>query len=209
MTIADPDWWNHSTFHTTIFISVWKARGIYISIYTRRLHVLRTVIVFILSKTRKVIRWSEFMSNIICAIGQCFTFGFINREVLTQKFHVKIWKVTLLQCHSIGHCCQNYQDGGIFVLGQCFQTDHDLMITQIEIGLKKYFSTGKLIKKNVDTGQRIFVLDGDGIQRSVINSQPQRLIVLLHKQYWTAPRWRTWMDIPFVQQFLQLYLQFS
>jgi hypothetical protein len=56
------------------------------------------------------------------------------------------------------------------VLGTSFWTDLDLMITQTEIDLGKDFSTSKLIKKNVDAGQRIFVLDGDGIQRPIINT---------------------------------------
>jgi hypothetical protein len=55
------------------------------------------------------------------------------------------------------------------------------VITQTEIDLEKDFSISKLIKKNIDAGQRIFVLDGDGIQRLVINTYPQRLIFLLHK----------------------------
>jgi hypothetical protein len=42
----------------------------------------------------------------------------------------------------------------------------------MKIDLGKDFSTGKLIKKNVDAGQWIFILDGDGILRPVINTQP-------------------------------------
>jgi hypothetical protein len=34
----------------------------------------------------------------------------------------------------------------------------------------KNFSTGKLVEKNVDVGQWIFVLDSDGIQRPVVNT---------------------------------------
>jgi hypothetical protein len=44
------------------------------------------------------------------------------------------------------------------------------MITRMEIDLGKDLTTGKLIKKNVDAGQKIFVLDGDGIQMSIINT---------------------------------------
>jgi hypothetical protein len=40
----------------------------------------------------------------------------------------------------------------------------------MEINLGKDFSTGKLIKENVDAGQWIFILDGDGIQGSVVNT---------------------------------------
>jgi hypothetical protein len=44
------------------------------------------------------------------------------------------------------------------------------MITRTEIDLEKDFSVGMLIKENVDAGQWIFVLDGDGIQSSVVNT---------------------------------------
>jgi hypothetical protein len=47
--------------------------------------------------------------------------------------------------------------------------DLDLMITQMKIDLREDLSTGKLIKKNVDAGQWIFILDGDSIQGLVIN----------------------------------------
>jgi hypothetical protein len=40
--------------------------------------------------------------------------------------------------------------------------DLDLMVTRMEIDLQKDIRIGKLIK-NVDTGQRVLVLDGDGI----------------------------------------------
>jgi hypothetical protein len=40
----------------------------------------------------------------------------------------------------------------------------------MKIDLGEDFSTDKLIKKNVDAGQTIFVLDGEGIQMSVINT---------------------------------------
>jgi hypothetical protein len=46
--------------------------------------------------------------------------------------------------------------------------DLDLVIAQIEIDLGEDFSIGKLIKKNIDAGQRIFVLDSDSIQRPEI-----------------------------------------
>jgi hypothetical protein len=55
-------------------------------------------------------------------------------------------------------------------LRDIFRTDLDLIITQTEINLGKDSCTGKLIKENVDAGQRILVLDGDGIQRLVVHS---------------------------------------
>jgi hypothetical protein len=47
-------------------------------------------------------------------------------------------------------------------LRNVFQMDLDLMVTRMEIDLQKDIRIGKLIK-NVDTGQRVLVLDGDGI----------------------------------------------
>jgi hypothetical protein len=44
------------------------------------------------------------------------------------------------------------------------------MITRMKIDLRKDFSTGKLVEKNVDARQWIFVLDDDGIQRLVVNT---------------------------------------
>jgi hydrogenase maturation factor len=40
----------------------------------------------------------------------------------------------------------------------------------MEINLGKDSCTSKLIKENVDVGQWVLVLDGDGIQRSVVNT---------------------------------------
>jgi hypothetical protein len=40
----------------------------------------------------------------------------------------------------------------------------------MEIDLGKDSCTGKLIKENVDAGQWVLVLDGDGIQRLIVNT---------------------------------------
>jgi hypothetical protein len=72
-------------------------------------------------------------------------------------------------CRSIGESNRHNQilvqpiPGGEGSFRNIFWTDLDLMITQMEIDLGKDHSTDKLIKKNVDAGQMIFVLDGDGI----------------------------------------------
>jgi hypothetical protein len=55
-------------------------------------------------------------------------------------------------------------------LRNIFYVDPDLVITRMKIDLGEDLSTGKLIKKIVDAGQRIFVLDSDGIRRLVINT---------------------------------------
>jgi hypothetical protein len=90
-------------------------------------------------------------------------------------------------CRSIGESKQHNQilvqpvPGGEDSLRNIFRMDLDLMITRMEIDFEKDFIIGKLIKENIDTGQWIFVLDGDDIQRSVVNTQPQGLVFLLHE----------------------------
>jgi hypothetical protein len=54
-------------------------------------------------------------------------------------------------------------------LRNVFQADLNLVITQTKIDLSEDCSTSKLIKKNIDAGQGIFVLDGDSIQGAIIN----------------------------------------
>jgi hypothetical protein len=79
-------------------------------------------------------------------------------------------------CRSIGESKRHNQilvqpvPGREGSLRDIFRTDHDLMITQTKINLGKNSCTGKLIKENVDVGQWVLVLDGDGIQRSVLNT---------------------------------------
>jgi hypothetical protein len=79
-------------------------------------------------------------------------------------------------CRSIGESKRHNQIlvqpilGGEGSLRNIVRMDIDLMITRTEIEHGKVFSTSKLIKVNVEAGQWIFVLDGDGIQRSVVNT---------------------------------------
>jgi hypothetical protein len=70
--------------------------------------------------------------------------------------------------HPIVYRCKKHQQECNF--RDVFQTDLDLMITQMEIDLGEDVNTDKLIKQNIDAGQCIFVLDGDDIQRSIINT---------------------------------------
>jgi hypothetical protein len=44
------------------------------------------------------------------------------------------------------------------------------MITKIEIDLGENSGSSQLIKKNIDSGKRIFVLDGHRIERFVIHT---------------------------------------
>jgi hypothetical protein len=79
-------------------------------------------------------------------------------------------------CRSIGESKRHNQilvqpvPGRESSLRNIFWTDLDLMITQMEIDLGKDSCIGKLIKENVDAGQWILILDGDNIQRSVVNT---------------------------------------
>jgi hypothetical protein len=67
-------------------------------------------------------------------------------------------------CRSIGVSKQHNQiPSGESSLRDVFQTDLDLMVTRMEINLRNELRTGKLIKNDVDVGQRVLVLDGDGI----------------------------------------------
>jgi hypothetical protein len=78
-------------------------------------------------------------------------------------------------CMSIGESKRHNQiliqpvSGRECSLRNIFWTDLDLMVTRMKIDLVEDHITDKLIKKNVDVGQRIFVLDDGGIQRPVIN----------------------------------------
>jgi hypothetical protein len=111
-----------------------------------------------------------------------FTLG-IDQDVINED-HDKLVQLQheygVHQVHemyrSIGESKRHYQiliqpvPGGEGSLRNVFQEDLDLMITQTKINFGKDFSTSKFIEKNVDVRQRIFVLDIDGIQRSVINT---------------------------------------
>jgi hypothetical protein len=62
----------------------------------------------------------------------------VSRSIGTPKRHNQI----LIKTVSGGECCFRY----------VLQMDLDLVITQMEINLRKDFSTGKLIKQDVDAG---------------------------------------------------------
>jgi hypothetical protein len=64
----------------------------------------------------------------------------------------------------------------------------------MKIDLGENFGSSQLIKKNIDLGKRIFVLDGYCIERSIIHTQPQPTIFLFDEQSGTTPRRRTWHE---------------
>jgi hypothetical protein len=63
-------------------------------------------------------------------------------------------------------------------LGDIFITDLNLMIVRVEINLGEHLDSRQLIKQDIDAWERILVLDGDCIQRSVIHTQTETFIFL-------------------------------
>jgi hypothetical protein len=70
-----------------------------------------------------------------------------------------------------------------------------LMITRTKVNLGENFGSSELIIKNIDSGKRIFVLDGDCIERSVIYTHSQVAIFLFDKKSGAYPRRRAWANI--------------
>jgi hypothetical protein len=64
------------------------------------------------------------------------------------------------------------------------RSNFDLVITRTKINLGENFGSSQLIKKNINSGKRIFVLYGYCIERSVVNTQPQATIFLFDKESW-------------------------
>jgi hypothetical protein len=62
------------------------------------------------------------------------------------------------------------------------RSNFDLMVTRMKVDLGENFGSSQLIKKNIDSGEGIFVLDGYCIERSLIYTQPQATIFLLDKE---------------------------
>jgi hypothetical protein len=50
------------------------------------------------------------------------------------------------------------------------RSNFDLVVTRTKIDLGENFGSSQLIKKNIDSGKRMFILDGYCIERSVIHT---------------------------------------
>jgi hypothetical protein len=74
----------------------------------------------------------------------------------------------------------------------------DLVVTRTKIDLGENFGSSQLIKKNINSGKRIFVHDGHCIERSVINTQPQATIFLFDKESGTTPRRKARVNITLI-----------
>jgi hypothetical protein len=71
------------------------------------------------------------------------------------------------------------------------------MITRTKVSLREDFGSSQLIKKNIDSGKRVFVLDGDCIERSIIHTL-QATIFLFDEKSGTTPRRRAWANITLI-----------
>jgi hypothetical protein len=58
------------------------------------------------------------------------------------------------------------------------------MVTRMEIDLEEHLNSHYLIKKDVNAGQMILILDGDCIEWAIINAQEEGVIFLVHKESW-------------------------
>jgi hypothetical protein len=72
------------------------------------------------------------------------------------------------------------------------------MITRTKVNIRKNFGSSQLTKKNIDSGTRIFVLDGDYIEQSVIHTHSQATIFLFDEKSGTTPRRRALADITLI-----------
>jgi predicted oxidoreductase len=62
------------------------------------------------------------------------------------------------------------------------RSNFDLVVTRTKIDLGENFGSSQLIKKNINSGKMIFILDGYYVERSVVNAQPQATIFFLTKR---------------------------
>jgi hypothetical protein len=72
------------------------------------------------------------------------------------------------------------------------------MVTRTKVDLGENSGSSQLIKKNIYSGKRIFVLDGHCIERSVIHTQPRATIFLLDKESGETPRRRARVNITLI-----------
>jgi hypothetical protein len=78
------------------------------------------------------------------------------------------------------------------------------MITRTKVNLREDLGSSQLIEKNIDLGKRVFVLDGDCIERSIIHTHSQATIFLFDEKSGATLRRRARENI-----FLELSFQFG
>jgi hypothetical protein len=74
----------------------------------------------------------------------------------------------------------------------------DLVVARMKIDLREDFGTSQLIKKNVNSGKRVFVFDGDRIEWSVIYAHSQATIFLFDEEGCATPRRRARANITLI-----------
>jgi hypothetical protein len=74
----------------------------------------------------------------------------------------------------------------------------DLVIARTKVDLREDFGTSQLIKKNIDSGKRVFVFYGDWIEWSVIYAHSQATILLLDKESRATPRRRARANVTLI-----------
>jgi hypothetical protein len=78
------------------------------------------------------------------------------------------------------------------------RSNFDFVVTRTKIHLGENFGSSQLIKKNIKSGKRIFVLRRYCIERSVVNTQSQATIFLFDKESGTTRRRRTWANVALI-----------
>jgi hypothetical protein len=92
----------------------------------------------------------------------------LRHEYGVHEVHEVSWGI----CETEGHDQKLIEtitsgEGGF---GNVTKSNFDLMITGMEIDFGEDFGSSQLIKKNINSGKRIFVLNGYCIDRSVVNA---------------------------------------
>jgi hypothetical protein len=72
------------------------------------------------------------------------------------------------------------------------------MITRTKVNLGENSGSSQLIKENIDSGKRIFVLDGDCIEWSVVYTHSQATIFLFDEESGATPRRRARANITLI-----------
>jgi hypothetical protein len=72
------------------------------------------------------------------------------------------------------------------------------MITRMEIDLGENSGSSQLIKRNISSGKRVFVVDGHRIERPVIHTQSQATTFLFEKESGTTPGGRARANVTLI-----------
>jgi hypothetical protein len=72
------------------------------------------------------------------------------------------------------------------------------VVARTKVDLREDLGTSQLIKKDIDSGKRVFVFDGDCIEWSIIYAHSQATIFLLDKEGRATPRRRARVNITLI-----------